>query len=330
MTETTGEERLAQLEQAVIDAAAAEGEVEIETIAPISTSSSPEELEEAMNVSRIAAEAEKEILESGEDPLAEASDVDEDDEDAPLPDDDEEESFDDQEQTDETEEPEPEPEPERFSRRDAARFRSERDQYQQAWRATQAQLQAVRASDSSIIQAIAAQAGSESEFQQLVNKVVSGTATPAEHERTIVMQRWRQVSGPIYREAQQQVFNQWAGAYQAATQFEGMTPEAQQRIMSAADPLQALETIDANGYARGARDKTRELQAENQRLKAENQSLKTRNMANGRQPVSPGGLGGTATRKLPPMFLEDGITLNPDYERLASSGALLGVDLSAG
>jgi hypothetical protein len=323
-------------------------------LAPISTSSSVEQLDEAMDVARMAANAQRDLEAAGENPLDPSDEEEENPESgeqgeesttgspAEEAQESEDATTDEEEAEEEPEEappaaptPQQQPQP-TYSRRDAARFKSELDTARTELQTLRGQVNAHRSSDSSIIQQIAQQAGSETDYQQLVDKVVSGQATADEQQRANIMKQWRTIAGPIFRTAQEQVFNQWAGAYQAASQYDGVTPEAAQAIMNASDPARALETIHAAGAVAGAekarqefKDEQKKVQAENQRLKAELSSVKSKQVAGKPQPATPDGSSPAAMPKLPPMFLEDG-ALNPDFEKLASSGKLLGVEKLTG
>jgi hypothetical protein len=324
-------------------------------LAPISTASSLDQLDEAMDVARIAANAQRDLEAAGENPLdaadeeKEAPEEDEQDGESTTGSPAEEAQESEDASTDEEEveeEPEEEPAPAStpqqqpqptYSRRDAARFKSELDTARTELQTLRGQVNSHRSSDASIIQQIAEQAGSEPDFQALAQKNNLGQASDQERQKLAIMQQWRQVAGPIYRTAQQQVFNQWAGAYQAASQYDGVTPEAAQAIMNAVDPAAALQTIHAAGMTVGAdkarqefKDEQKKVQAENQRLKAELSSVKSKQVAAKPQPATPDGSSPAAMPKLPPMFLEDGSTLNPDFEKLASSGKLYGVDKLTG
>jgi hypothetical protein len=316
-------------------------------LAPISTASSPDQLEEIMNVARIAANAQRDLEANGENPLdpaeeepeapAESEQPAQSATDAPAV-----EAPESAEAEAEDEEPEeaspPESTPQQsqeptYSRRDAARFKAELDTARTDAQTLRSQLHQHQSSDAAIITQIQQQAGSEDEYRKLVDKVVQGQATDEERQRASIMQQWRTVAGPIYRQAQVQVTTAWGKAFTAAGQLDGMTDEARGQIMSAADPQQALEAIHKAGIAAGTEKAQRDmqadakkLQAENQKLKAELSSLKTRQTAAQPQPATPDGASPAAMPKLPPMFLEDGVTLNPDFEKLASSGKLYGVE----
>jgi hypothetical protein len=327
--------------------------VDTADLAPISTASTPEQLEEVMKVARIAANAQAELEANGEDPNAPAE------EEAPetpatteqpgeSPADRPAETAPESVYAETTQEPSDEAEEEEsdtsqkadepsYSRRDAARFKGELDIANRDRQTLKAQLQQHQAADAAIITQIQQQAGSEDEYRKLVDKVVAGQATDEERQRANIMQQWRTVAGPIYRQAQVQVTQAWGHAFNAAGQYEGMTDEARQSIMAATDPTTALEAIHAAGLAAGV-ERTRaeiqadakKLQSENQRLKAEISILKTRKTTVAPAPATPEGSSPAAMPKLPPMFLEDGRTLNPEFEKLASSGKLLGVEKLTG
>lgn len=326
---------------------------------PISTASSEQTLQEAMDVARIAANAQRDLEAAGEDPFAEAEEPAEPETpepseppaeaptDKPAPEkapESEDEEEPEEETEEEAEEPEPKaeeqkpkPRPETtFSRKDAARFKADLDAARAELQQARAVAQHHQASDAAIIKAIQEQAGSEQEFAQLTQKVLSGKATDDERQRASIMQQWRQVAGPIYRTAQQQVVNNWASAFKAAADFDGMTDESRQQVMAAADPRQALDLIHAAGLKAGAeqvqseaRAEQKRLQAEITRLKAEVSSLKTRVVVSKPQPAAPDGTSSASGPKLPPMFLPDGM-LNPEFEKLASSGKLYGVEKLTG
>jgi hypothetical protein len=265
-------------------------------LAPISTASSPDQLEEIMNVARIAANAQRDLEANGENPLdpaeeepeapAESEQPAQSATDAPAV-----EAPESAEAEAEDEEPEeaspPESTPQQsqeptYSRRDAARFKAELDTARTDAQTLRSQLHQHQSSDAAIITQIQQQAGSE-EYRKLVDKVVQGQATDEERQRASIMQQWRTVAGPIYRQAQVQVTTAWGKAFTAAGQLDGMTDEARGQIMSAADPQQALEAIHKAGIAAGTEKAQRDMQA-------------------------------------------DAKKLNPDFEKLASSGKLYGVE----
>lgn len=278
-----------------------------EDIAPISTASSPEALQRVMDVARAGAEAQAELEEAGVDPNSPA----------------------DPEYSDETEDDEGEDEGEleqraeqgdqpRYSRRDAARLARELEQLQNDVARTRGELHARQANDATLMRQIAEQAGSDAEFEQLRNTV---RRTPQQQERFETMAQWRAVAGPIYRVAQEQVMQNMSGAFNAAAELGGMTPEMHQQLLRATDAKKALELVHQAGVKTAA--------AEIARLKAEVSSLKTQVTAGKPQPAAPEGLSGAASPRLPSMLLDDG-SLNPEFEKLAKSGRLYGVERLSG
>jgi len=321
-------------------------------LAPISSASSAEQLQEAMDVARLAANAQRDIEAEGGNPLEPAEEEAEQETpesgeqpEEPAEEEPAEEAQEPEEQTEEEptegeeaqsrappEEPPPKKGEPAYSRRDAARFKSELDARTAELQQTRGQLQRLQATDASIIRQIAEQAGSEDEFRQLTSKVISGAASDEERQRANIMQQWRQVAGPIYRQAQVQVLNDWAQAFTGAGNFDGMTDDSRQQIQNGATPLVALETIHAAGVQAGvaqARAEQKKAQAEIQRLKAEVSSLKTRQVTAKPQPAAPDGVTPATSSRLPPMLLEDG-SLNPEFEKLAHSGKLYGVEKLTG
>ena len=323
-------------------------------LAPISSSSTVEQLQEVMDMARIAANAQRDLEAAGENPLDEAegeetpaTDAQPGESATEAPAEQAPESVDAEQAEEEADEepaeappsestPQPTDE-QKYSRRDAARFKTELDTAKQTLQQVKAQLAQHQASDSAIITRIVEQAGSEEDYRKLVDKVVAGQASDEERQRANIMQQWRTVAGPIYRQAQQQVTTAWGYAFQAAGQYDGMTDETRQRMNAAVDPQQALETIHAAGLSAGAEQAraqmkadAQKLQAENQRLKAELSSVKSKQAAAQPQPATPDGASPASMPKLPPMFLEDGVTLNPEFEKLASSGKLYGVEKLTG
>jgi hypothetical protein len=324
-------------------------------LAPISTASSEAQLQEIMDVARLAANAQRDLEAEGLDPLSEAEDETpehpEPDTEQPAQESPEVEIPDESAAT--TEEPEEEAEePEEGEQSEAEpkqpETRSERRQralqrVQDELKAARAELQQARAvaqqhqaSDASIIRAITEQAGSEQEYANLTHKNNMGRATDEERQRLSIMAQWRQVAGPIYRTAQQQVVASWGNAFRATGDFDGMTEETHQQVMAAADPQKALELIHTAGLRAGeeraraeAQAEAKKVAAENARLKAEISSLKTKVVVSKPQPATPDGTSPAAGPKLPPMLLADG-TLNPEFEKLASSGKLYGVEHLAG
>jgi outer membrane biosynthesis protein TonB len=325
---------------------------------PISTAASEEALQRVMDMSRAAAEAQAELEAQGIDPTSPAEE--EQAEETPEPSEQPDESAEgepaeeaqepeeaeppEEEQPEEeaepkAEEPKPKPKPAEqpaYSRRDAVRFKADLDATRAELQQARAALQAHQASDASIISQIQEQAGSEREFQELQRKNNLGHASDQERQRLQIMEQWRQTAGPIYRNAQQQVVAAWGSAFTAAGNFDGMTDEARQQINSAADPRLALEAIHTAGLKAGtevaqaeARAEQKKLQAEVQRLKTEVSSLKTKVVTTRPQPATPDGTTAASGPKLPPMLLEDG-SLNPEFEKLAASGKLYGVEKLTG
>jgi hypothetical protein len=324
---------------------------------PISTAASPEALQRVMDMSRAAAEAQAELEAQGIDPTSPAEEDQAEETPAPSEQPDQpaegepaeeaqesEEAEQPEEQPEEAaepkaEEPKPKPktgEPPAYSRRDAVRFKADLDATRAELQQARAALQAHQASDTSIISQIQEQAGSEREFGELQRKNNLGHASDQERQRLQIMEQWRQTAGPIYRTAQQQVVAAWGAAFTAAGNFDGMTDEARQQINSAGDPRVALELIHTAGLKAGeervreeAKAEQKRLGAEVQRLKTEVSSLKTKVTASRPQPATPDGTTAAAGPKLPPMLLEDG-SLNPEFEKLASSGKLYGVERLTG
>lgn len=321
---------------------------------PISSASSADALQRIMDTARAGAEAQAELEAQGIDPTSPAEEephtetpsegesTEESAEGEPVAETqepEEQEPEGEPESTEhEAEEPKPKPKPGEptYSRRDAARFKADLDTARGELQQTRAQLQQHQTSDGAIIKAIAEQAGSEQEFQALSAKVLANRATDEERQRAGIMQQWRQVAGPIYRLAQQQVVSGWTRAFEAAGAFDGMDDESRQQINGATDPRTALELIHGAGVRSAeervqaeAKAEQKKLQGEITRLKAEVSSLKTRATSARPQPAAPEGTNGAASPKLPPMLLDDG-SLNPEFQKLAASGKLYGVEKLVG
>jgi len=298
-------------------------------IAPISTASTPEQLEEIMAVARAGAEAQAAIEAEGGDPFAVADSTDEGEDLDEGEGEGEGEGAEEPTEEQPASEPRPKPrqqpkvdqEQERFSRRDASRFKADLDTAQAELQQARSELQARQASDTSIIQAIREQAGDEREYQALLDKLASGRATPEEQQRTNIMRSWRISAGPIYRVAQQQMVAAWGTALQDAVKLEGMDEKAHRQLMSTPDPTAVRDIIHQAGFRAGEK----KAQAEIQRLKAEVSSLKTKVVVSKPQPATPDGTSPAAGPKLPPMLLATG-ELNPEFEKLAHSGKLYGVE----
>ena len=202
------------------------------------------------------------------------------------------------------------------------RVTGELEQTKARAQALEGQLHQVRASDSNVINAIQQQAGSEQEFQQLRDTV---RRTPEQQQRYEVMVEWRKVAGPIYRTAIDQAYSGLADAITKASEFEGMPRDAAQQLLKTGQPSEVFKLV----YEAGQKSGQKALAAENQRLKAEVSSLKTGKVATGRQPASPDGAPANGTSKLPPMLLADG-SLNPEFDKIAASGKLYGVERLTG
>ncbi len=327
-------------------------------LAPISTASTSEQLQEVMDVARIAANAQRDLEAAGEDPVAEAEEEKlpetpastetpvESPADKPAetsapesegeqPEEEEEPEEPPEPKTEETK-PKPKPGEPTYSRRDAARFKADLDAARTELQQARALAQQYQASDSSIITTIREQAGDEREFADLTRKNNLGQASDQERQRLQIMQQWRTVAGPIYRIAQLQNFEQMVGAWQAAAKFDGMDDTSRQQVLAATDPKLALELIHTAGLRAGeerskaeAQAEQKKAQAEISRLKAEVSSLKTKVVTTKPQPATPDGASPAAGPKLPPMLNADG-TLNPEFEKLASSGKLYGVEKLTG
>ncbi len=323
---------------------------------PISTAASPESLQRIMDTSRAAAEAQRELEEAGIDPTSPAEEekspetpastetpteppADKPADQAPEPEGELPEETEPEEPSEpKAEEPEPKPKPGEptYSRRDAARFKADLDAARTELQQSRALAQQYQASDSSIITTIREQAGDEREFADLTRKNNLGQASDQERQRLQIMQQWRTVAGPIYRTAQLQNFEQMVGAWQAAAKFDGMDDTSRQQVLAATDPKLALELIHTAGLRAGeerskaeAQAEQKKAQAEIQRLKAEVSSLKTKVVVTKPQPATPDGTSPAAGPKLPPMLNPDG-TLNPEFEKLAHSGKLYGVEKLTG
>jgi hypothetical protein len=288
-------------------------------------------LNETMREAEIAANAQRDLEANGiptDEPAEDEPPAEQGDE-APLPDDQELEGADTtpadkaQEQP-RPPEPKPEGEQKRYSRRDAARLDAELADTTRRLNELSTRAQQYEQTDRTIISRLADLTGADGRYEQLAQKVLDGSASTEEQQHVQQMHQWRQVAGPVYREAQREVWDAFSKDFSSLKELEGVSDPVYQELLKLPNPAQMLRKVYDLGVSAGEKRKA----SETTRLSAAVTDLRTKRATEKAQPVpATNGAPTNNGRLIDRMFKADG-TLDPEYEKRAERGEFLGVDLT--
>jgi hypothetical protein len=285
-------------------------------------------LQQTFEEASIAANAQRDLEMQGIDPNAPADD-EQSESSAPdeveLPDD---------EPTTQADQPTDQPPPgqpqesKRYSRKDAQRLDQ---QLQEATRELN-ELRTFRATTETtnrqILGKLATLTGADGRFDQLAEKVLSGTASEQERRQVAEMKEWRTALHPVYEVARGEVWDAFSRDFGELKKFDGVTQSVYDELLKAPNPARLLHRV----YEIGVQSGRKQADSEAKRLEAANSALRTRTAASRPQPV-PATNGATPK---PPKVMEqmfktgpDGQReLNPEFWDRARRNEFLGVDLS--
>jgi hypothetical protein len=283
-----------------------------------------------METAGIAANAQRDLEADGIDPSAPADDdqpaqladdeADLPEDEAPAP----ETNTRDERPEDQEDRAKPASEQKRYSRKDAARLDSELQDTTRRLNETASRIAQFEQTDRAIITRLAELTGSDGSYDRLSARVLDGTASTEERNAVQQMTEWRKVAGPVYRVAQQEVWNAFSTDFSALKSLEGVTEKVFDDLKSAPNPAVMLRKVFALGVAAGEKRRA----SETARTEAAVTDLRTKRASAKTQPVP--ATAGAPThngRLIDRMFKPDG-TLDPEYERRAERNEFLGADLT--
>jgi len=214
-------------------------------------------------------------------------------------------------------EPPPQTEPKRYSRRDAARLDAELSETTRRLNEHTSRIQQYEQTDRAIIGRLAELTGADGSYERLSTRVLDGSATPDERNQVQQMTEWRKVAGPVYRVAQQEVWDAFGKDMTSLKQLEGVTEPVYQELLKAPNPATMLKRVFELGIATGEKRKASEAT----RLNAAVTDLRTKSTASKPQPVpasagAPTNNGRTIDRVMSEAFTRDEngqLRVNPSF-----------------
>ena len=218
----------------------------------------------------------------------------------------------------------PQSDQKRYSRKDAARLDNELQETTRRLNETSSRIQHYQQTDRAIISQLAQLTGSDGSYDRLSQRVLEGTASTEERNQVQQMTEWRKIAGPVYRVAQQEVWNAFSSDFSELRKLEGVTDSVYEDLKAAPNPAVMLRRVFDLGVAAGEKRR----QSETTRLNAAVTDLRTKRAAEKPAPVP--ATAGAPThngRLIDRMFKADG-SLDPEMERRAERGEFLGVDLT--